>query len=142
MKALRIKKNAVFDQLFHQQAKGYLEKRKDLQERPDAHEAGLGALHQFFLSNPGLRDSVTPKAWEKLREYYEANVAYNRAQARINKEMGNRILDDNLGLYRDVIGDPLYAMPRGLNTMIEKLFKEKMRADWNGTKSERLKADD
>jgi hypothetical protein len=141
MKALRIRDAATFNELFHQQAKGYLEKRKDLQERPDAHEAALGALHQFFLSNPAIRDLVTPAAWDRLRAYYEANVDYNRAMVRINKAIGNRIEDQNLGLYRDAIGDPLFTFPRGLSASIERLF-HKMRGEWNGTKTGLLKAGD
>ncbi len=76
-----------------------------------------------------------------MKAYFEANVEYNRAEARIGKAMGNRIKDENLGLYRDVIGDPIFAWPRGIRGTFEDFF-HKFKDGWNGTKRDRLKADD
>src|ERR1051325_3518790 len=141
MNALGIKEVATFMDTFHDGAFGYFEKRKDLLEPPDAREAAISAWHSALLANPATRSLVTPAAWQKLRNYYERCVEYNKAQARIAGEMGIKINDNNLGMFRDPIGDPMFTTPRGLNTRIETLFHE-MRDQWNGVKSARMKADE
>lgn len=141
MKALGIKNSRYFSDTFSDGAFGYFEKRKDLLERPDAHEAALGAWRAALLANPVTRPMMTADAWEKLKTYYHACVDYNTAQARIAGQMGIKIQDNNLGMFRDPIGDPLFTMPRGLNTRIELLFNE-MRDQWNGVKSPRMEAGD
>jgi len=141
MRALGIKDTHYFITTFHDGAFGYFEKRKDLQERPNAHEAALAAWRAHLLANPATHALVTPAAWERLKTYYEECVRYVREEALNNKQMGNKLKDDNLGMYRDPIGDPMFAMPRGLNSKFELVFHA-MRGAWNGVKSPKIKGAD
>jgi hypothetical protein len=138
MDAMKVRDVNYFMQTFHDGGFGYFEKRKDLQERPDAREAALSGWRASLQANPATNALITPESWTKLRDYYLRCVEFNQAQVRIAKEMGIKIKDENLGMFRDPIGDPLFTMPRGLN--IEDMFL-RMREHWNGVKTARMTAE-
>lgn len=149
MKALGLgKRTELFYDLFHDQALKFFENRRDLQESgtpEQATEAALNAVRLYYGTHPQAARFITAAGWAALRKYYLVNAEQTAALARTAKEMGIQVRDENLGFFRDPLGQPLFTHPRGMSASLESLFggpSNAMRAAWAGTRWPKLSASD
>lgn len=150
MKATGLNKRPeMFYDLFHDQALKFIENRRDLQETPGGPEAAmnaaLNALRLYFSNHPDAKRFMSPTAWQALDKYYRLNSEQTGLLAKTAKDMGIQVRDENLGMFRDPLGQSLFTHPRGMSASLEALFGgpgNAMRAAWGGTRWPKLTADD
>lgn len=129
-RATGIKDRELFFELFYDKPIHFIRSRSELAEQPDGWTQALEETRQMLLNDPSTASFMAqPNVWSSVRTLLDRSRENSGFFDSVRREMGIKVDDTVLGLFREAIGDPGFTVPRGMHERLEGLHK-KMRGTW------------